>query len=437
MLSKFPFLSSILDLEPMRQTTRAKPRTPRTPRRTKPWVFASCNLSNSEQGTWSSNDGGEGDKGRKCCDHCKKDCVGSNLPLSEFRTISINKVCEECFVESRKRGIEENYEQIGKKDGEKILDASSQSQFIWVCLDCNRCFCGGAANDSESHSHVRQHAVLECHPCAVRADDPDFVWCFECNSLVRIQMPEGGTGEAESMTKVEVEGLIGGVESKKEMEGGSKDLSIGSGKSYAVRGLKNLGNTCFFNSVMQNLLAMNMFREYVMSLEWVVGSLAMEMKKLLLEASAAEGSEVVLNPTGLFECICAKAPRFQGFQQQDSHELLRHLLDGLCTEEKTAAGSFISSGRQHKMIANSRSTFVEIIFGGELLSTITCVECGHTSTVCEPFLDLSLPVPSKISPSKNVPLALSKRSVREGEGDQKTGGEDVAEVSPLIKRQKN
>ena len=28
-----------------------------------------------------------------------------------------------------------------------------------------------------------------------------------------------------------------------------------------------------------------------------------------------------------------RAPRFKGFQQQDSHELLRHLLDGMKAEE--------------------------------------------------------------------------------------------------------
>ena len=31
--------------------------------------------------------------------------------------------------------------------------------------------------------------------------------------------------------------------------------------------------------------------------------------------------------------VVFRAPRFKGFQQQDSHELLRHLMDGMKAEE--------------------------------------------------------------------------------------------------------
>ena len=35
------------------------------------------------------------------------------------------------------------------------------------------------------------------------------------------------------------------------------------------------------------------------------------------------------NPSVLFSCICKKAPRFRGYAQQDSQELLHALLDAL------------------------------------------------------------------------------------------------------------
>ena len=32
-------------------------------------------------------------------------------------------------------------------------------------------------------------------------------------------------------------------------------------------------------------------------------------------------------------CLFCRAPRFKGYQQQDSHELLRYLMDGMKAEE--------------------------------------------------------------------------------------------------------
>nr|XP_029122577.1 ubiquitin carboxyl-terminal hydrolase 2 [Elaeis guineensis] len=340
-------------------------------------------------------------------------------------------LCEECFLEVCGGETEENCEQIEKENGVVTWDPILDSRIIWVCLDCGRYFCGGLASGFQPHGHAHEHAVLKGHPWAARSDDPGLVWCFQCNSLV--QIPEEGIEEAELMVEDEDAGCAGVVEPENETDDEPKDLIIGRRKAYVVRGLKNLGNTCFFNSVMQNILAMDAFRDHVLSSEWLFGPLAMEMKNLFLETTAAE--DYALSPAALFGCICAKAPQFRGYQQQDSHELLRYLLDGLCTEEKIAA-TFVSSGGKDKTAANSEVTFVETIFGGKLSSTVSCVECGHTSTVYEPFLDLSLPLPAKKLPSKNVPLAVSNQSKSEGNGHERPGGENATEGSPAIKRQK-
>lgn len=42
--------------------------------------------------------------------------------------------------------------------------------------------------------------------------------------------------------------------------------------------------------------------------------------------------------------------------------------------------------------ANAKFLGPERAFRGELVSTLECLECGHTSCREEPFLDLSLPV---------------------------------------------
>ena len=41
----------------------------------------------------------------------------------------------------------------------------------------------------------------------------------------------------------------------------------------------------------------------------------------------------VFEPLELFNAIIAKWDQYEGFEQQDSHELLRHLLDGIREEQ--------------------------------------------------------------------------------------------------------
>ncbi|NXN77044.1 UBP16 hydrolase, partial [Bombycilla garrulus] len=47
----------------------------------------------------------------------------------------------------------------------------------------------------------------------------------------------------------------------------------------------------------------------------------------------SETRKGVVTPKELFAQVCKKAIRFKGYQQQDSHELLRYLLDGMRAEE--------------------------------------------------------------------------------------------------------
>merc|ERR1712218_120224 len=48
---------------------------------------------------------------------------------------------------------------------------------------------------------------------------------------------------------------------------------------------------------------------------------------------AKGGAKGTINPSHLFGQICTRSPQFRGFQQQDAHELLRHLIEGLRMEE--------------------------------------------------------------------------------------------------------
>lgn len=192
-----------------------------------------------------------------------------------------------------------------------------------------------------------------------------------------------------------------------------------------VKGLWNIGNTCFFNSVMQNLLAVDLFRDHFMKpAQFPEGPITSALRRLYVLASTggskqgddddndvdteftlwSKGNETV-NPDFLFSAICAKVRQFRGLTQQDSHEFLRCLLDNLHTEElvslsnskSTNSGDGEAAEGNSDECSNQRNnaTLVDRVFQGQLCSTICCSKCGYCSVTHEPFYDLSLSLPRK------------------------------------------
>ena len=115
-----------------------------------------------------------------------------------------------------------------------------------------------------------------------------------------------------------------------------------------IKGLKNLGNTCFVNSVLQNISNLPPVRDYLLrdiqltsspsstsisasSQTSQRGALTEELNKFVRKMWLLEG-EPVLNPKTLFGELCSRVPRFGHRQQQDAVEALRYLFDGLDNE---------------------------------------------------------------------------------------------------------
>ncbi|KAK4794271.1 hypothetical protein SAY86_012265 [Trapa natans] len=180
-------------------------------------------------------------------------------------------------------------------------------------------------------------------------------------------------------------------------------LDPASSGGYMVRGLDNLGNTCFFNSVLQNLLAMDRFRDHFLLSRCSEGPLTVALKELFTKIKAEEGTGKVINPKPLLGALCLKDSEYRGNEQHDSHELLVRLLDLLSTEESDMRKAEGQSGNSQSL------TFVDSVFGGKISSTICCMDCGFSSTVYEPFLNLSLPVPTKKPIAKYPMHALGRK----------------------------
>ncbi|CAN7104184.1 unnamed protein product [Brassica rapa subsp. narinosa] len=359
---------------------------------------------------------------QRCCVHFDK-CVDLNKLLKKM------KACKEIKCGECKEGVDMKRRSEGKVSS---FSCDAAKRAVWLCLECGRYCCGGVGLPTEPQSHVMHHIKMTCHRLVIQCENTRLRWCFACQSLLPFEKEVNGERkdlllEAVKLIKERSSKICSGEAEAEEDSRSSSSISGEiRGSGYGVRGLVNLGNTCFFNSVLQNLLSLDRLRDRLFKEDQSCGGpLVSSLKKLFTEATSEAGLfNSVINPWDFFGSLCSKAPQFRGYQQHDSHELLRCLLDGLSMEES-------SLRKKHDADESEKPTLVDYVFGGEVSSTISCLECGHSSKVYEPFLDLSLPVPSKkqtLSQEKRSKLSPPTK-VLENVADSKDSSEPVSTMT--------
>ncbi|XP_048548090.1 uncharacterized protein LOC125527622 [Triticum urartu] len=140
-----------------------------------------------------------------------------------------------------------------------------------------------------------------------------------------------------------------------------------------VRGMQNNGDTCYFNAVLQSLLALDKLRARMLGPGAPTGKLGQELQKLFKKTSNINGTGGVLMPEKLFLDICSRNSDFRPGVMEDSNNMLGSLINGLKNEE---------------------GTMVESLFRSEVVKHVSGKECEHTSITIED-LDLSLAIPPK------------------------------------------
>uniref|UniRef100_A0A8B9FWU2 Ubiquitin carboxyl-terminal hydrolase n=1 Tax=Amazona collaria TaxID=241587 RepID=A0A8B9FWU2_9PSIT len=304
-------------------------------------------------------------------------------------------------------------------------------------LDIRRKFFTGCSKNSEGQHSLKHFQTASTEPhCIVINLSTWIIWCYECDEelsthcnkkvlaqIVDFLQKHGSRAEPSSSKIIRLR------EENSETSEILKGKSSGNGASVPVKGINNLGNTCFFNAVMQNLAQTHVLNElmYEMKekgtklkichtsdsqLDPLVVNLSspgpLTSAMFLFLHSMREAGKGPLSPKVLFSQLCQKAPRFKGFQQQDSQELLHYLLDAMRIEETKRIQTGILKAfnnpttktadeeTRRKVKAYGREgvkmNFIDRIFVGELTSTVMCEECENISTVKEPFIDLSLPI---------------------------------------------
>ncbi|XP_063304237.1 ubiquitin carboxyl-terminal hydrolase 16 [Pelobates fuscus] len=377
-------------------------------------------------------------------------------------------ICQDCPTDNK------------EKDGSE--EESVESSPIWLCLKCGNRGCGRYSTHQHALNHYNKPRSVP--HCVVLSMETWGVWCYACD----VEVPFANTSrlgqlveyiqrkskssvktlnsvltEQDVCTSEKVEETIKSrtsenmEEDPNKISKGDKAVNIlSNNQEPTVKGLSNLGNTCFFNAVMQNLSQTPTLRELLievklpqsvsvelldsslqeLNLNQSPGPLTLAMSQFLTEMQ--ETKKGVVTPKEVFTQVCKKAIRFKGYQQQDSQELLRYLLDGMRGEEiqrirvamtKELHGTSEKQDEEEikKKIKDCEKrrafpNFVDRLFGGELTSTIMCEECHTVSLVHEPFLDLSLPVlddvlSKKVSPKTSKNLGVKKPQDEEEEDE--------------------
>ncbi|XP_049854422.1 ubiquitin carboxyl-terminal hydrolase 45 isoform X1 [Schistocerca gregaria] len=421
-------------------------------------------LQNGADSTDSNDENQASATGGKCCPHVTK-AVDFTRVKKALKPGGIASECAECL----KSGAGATVSTDGTQD-------SGSMGGLWLCLRCGHQGCGRMRAQHALKHQRTPHS--DSHALAVNTEQWK-IWCYECDTeidpvcrkkvhecvefLKRLECPKPAkephlNGDVNMVNEPDTNQPLSDVTNTIAVVASSVEQIRKAvlNDLPRVRGLKNLGNTCFFNAVLQ-CLAQTPFLLPVLEemkeagakfqlpggahplleneekLPPLEGDLCKwrELTELLVDIlhQLRSGRVEILDPRQLLDKLSQRCPQFAGGDQHDAHELLRHLLEEVRTEDlkryqktimaklglspKTDPASVDEEVKKkakvYGMQAQELVLHPEQVFKGHLVSTLECQDCLHHSQRIESFLDLSLPINS----DKPQPPAVRKKNSME------------------------
>ncbi|XP_036308136.1 ubiquitin carboxyl-terminal hydrolase 22 isoform X2 [Pipistrellus kuhlii] len=249
--------------------------------------------------------------------------------------------------------------------------------------------------------HIHEHAKSKRHNLAIELMYGG-IYCFLCQDYIYDKdMETIAKEEQRKAWKLQGVGekFSTWEPSKRELEllkHNPKRRKITSNCTIGLRGLINLGNTCFMNCIVQALTHTPLLRDFFLSdrhrceMPSPSSCLVCEMSSLFQEFYSGHRSPHI--PYKLLHLVWTHARHLAGYEQQDAHEFLIAALDVLHRHCKGDDNGKKASNPNHC------NCIIDQIFTGGLQSDVTCQVCHGVSTTIDPFWDISLDLPGSSSP---------------------------------------